>query len=85
MSRPNVLTQILSAVQSVDAKVEALETQLVQLDARLQPLENLPAQLTDIDAKVTDIQDILVGEAPPAPGPESGLEHESRRGSRRTK
>ncbi|AOT85489.1 p10 [Cyclophragma undans nucleopolyhedrovirus] len=71
MSKPNVLTQILNAVQDVDAKVEALQAQVTELDGKVQllDLEAVTAQLTQLDAKITDIQSILNGEDLPIPTP----------------
>nr|AFS51895.1 DekiORF17 [Dendrolimus kikuchii nucleopolyhedrovirus] len=71
MSKPNVLTQILTAVQDVDAKVDALQTQITELDSKVQSLDldALTTQLTELDTKITDIQSILSGEELPVPTP----------------
>ena len=59
MSKPNVLTQILSAVQEVQAQLDQLN------------IDQLSTQLSEVDAKVTDIQSILLGEdVEPEPEPE---------------
>jgi phage shock protein A len=78
MSKPNVLTQILAAIQEVDSKVDALQTQLDQLEQTFP--SDLSAQLTELDGKVTEIQSILTGVEPePQPEPEPEAESVSRR------
>jgi hypothetical protein len=67
MSKPNVLTQIYDAVLQIDAKTNALKTQLTELETKVKPLENLPTQLTGLDTKVSEIQSILTIELPPLP------------------
>ncbi|BAE72309.1 P10 [Hyphantria cunea nucleopolyhedrovirus] len=68
MSKPSILQQILTAVQDVDAKVDALQAQLTELDGKVQPLDGLSEQLAALDIKVTTIQDILGGaEIPDVP------------------
>lgn len=72
MSKPSILTQILSAVQEVNQKVDVLQNQFTDFNDVLQPLEGLPTQLTELDAKVTDIQSILsLDPEIPIPDPES--------------
>lgn len=62
MSKPSVLTQILSAVQSVESKVDNLQEQLNNVH-----LDDLTAVVNDVNEKVSNIQDMLTGEEPEVP------------------
>ncbi|ANF29668.1 p10 [Catopsilia pomona nucleopolyhedrovirus] len=66
-TKPNALTQIYVAVQDVDAKVEAFQTQVTDVSTKVDALENLPAQLTTLQEVVVDIQSILNGGDLPLP------------------
>ncbi|USC25972.1 p10 [Palpita vitrealis nucleopolyhedrovirus] len=59
MSKPNVLTQILTTVKNTDDKVENMQSQFKELEDSLNSIENLPSLINSLESKISDIQNIL--------------------------
>ena len=86
MAAPNALTRILTSVNQVDDKVDALQAQVAGLEEQIQPLAALSVQLTAVDDKVTDVLTILNGpDLPDLPDPPIELGLAARRASRKPK